>query len=98
MRSNWRECTLGDLVRVKHGYAFKGEFFGGEGTHVVLTPGNFEEAGGFKYKGEKEKWYSGPVPDDYVLNAGDLASSNAWRDLRRWRRRGQNGAIWLSVA
>ena len=72
MRSNWRECTLGDLVRVKHGYAFKGEFFGGEGTHVVLTPGNFEEAGGFKYKGEKEKWYSGPVPDDYVLNAGDL--------------------------
>jgi type I restriction enzyme S subunit len=72
MRSSWRECALGDLARIKHGYAFKGEFFGSTGTHVVLTPGNFHEAGGFKEKAEKAKWYSGPVPEDYVLDAGDL--------------------------
>jgi len=72
MRSTWRECALGDLARIKHGYAFKGEFFGSAGTHVVLTPGNFYEAGGFKEKADKAKWYSGPVPDEYVLDAGDL--------------------------
>lgn len=72
MRSNWRDCALGDLARIKHGYAFKGEFFGSAGTHVVLTPGNFHEAGGFKEKADKAKWYSGPVPKEYVLNAGDL--------------------------
>jgi type I restriction enzyme S subunit len=72
MPANWRECALGDLAQIKHGYAFKGEFFGSTGTHVVLTPGNFHEAGGFKERANKAKWYSGPVPDEYVLNAGDL--------------------------
>ena len=72
MRANWRECALGDLARIKHGYAFKGEFFGSTGTHVVLTPGNFHEAGGFKEKFDKAKWYSGTVPEEYVLDAGDL--------------------------
>ncbi len=72
MRSNWRDCALGELARIKHGYAFKGEFFGSAGTHVVLTPGNFHETGGFKEKADKAKWYSGPVPEEYVLDAGDL--------------------------
>jgi type I restriction enzyme S subunit len=68
----WRECKLGDLLEIRHGYAFKGEFFGTTGTHIVLTPGNFFDEGGFKSKGSDEKWYSGPVPSDYVLNEGDI--------------------------
>jgi type I restriction enzyme S subunit len=63
---------LGDLLNVKHGFAFLGQYFGEAGTHVVLTPGNFYERGGFKSKGEKEKWYSGPVPPEYVLRRGDV--------------------------
>ena len=72
MQATWHDCTLGDLICVKHGYAFKGEFFGTLGTHIVLTPGNFYETGGFKKKGDKEKWYSGSVPNEYVLCKGDL--------------------------
>jgi type I restriction enzyme S subunit len=68
----WRDLTLGDLLRIKHGHAFKGEFFGSMGTHVVLTPGNFHDNGGFKERPDKAKWYSGPVPEEYVLGAGDL--------------------------
>lgn len=68
----WRECRLGDLLEIKHGYAFLGEYFGNTGTHIVLTPGNFFDAGGFKAKGDKEKWYSGPIPSDYVLSEGDV--------------------------
>ena len=68
----WRDCKLGDLLEVKHGFAFLGEHFGSTGTHVVLTPGNFLEEGGFKERADKAKWYRGPIPEDYVLNEGDL--------------------------
>ena len=68
----WRSCKLGDLLEIKHGYAFQGEYFTNAGSHIVLTPGNFNEEGGFKDKGDKEKWYDGPIPSDYVLNEGDL--------------------------
>lgn len=68
----WRDCKLGDLLQIKHGFAFLGEHFADAGTHIVLTPGNFFDEGGFKHKGDKEKWYNGPIPADYVLNEGDL--------------------------
>ncbi|ALA57887.1 restriction endonuclease subunit S [Nitrospira moscoviensis] len=70
--ATWRNCKLGDLLEIKHGYAFQGEYFAGAGSHIVLTPGNFHDEGGFKDKGGKEKWYTGPVPSDYVLKEGDL--------------------------
>jgi type I restriction enzyme, S subunit len=70
--AQWRDCTLGDLLEIRHGFAFLGEHFADTGTHIVLTPGNFFDEGGFKHKGDKEKWYRGPIPADYVLEAGDL--------------------------
>ncbi len=69
---SWRHCKLGELLEIKHGFAFLGEHFATDGTHIVLTPGNFFDEGGFKHKGDKEKWYRGPIPSDYVLNEGDL--------------------------
>ena len=70
--AEWYDCTLGNLVDVKHGYAFLGEHFGSAGSHIVLTPGNFFDEGGFKKKGDRDKWYTGPIPKDYVLKEGDL--------------------------
>ena len=70
--STWNECRLGEVLRIKHGYAFKGEFFSDSGSHIVLTPGNFFDEGGFKVRGEKDKRYVGPIPADYVLSRGDL--------------------------
>ena len=67
-----RSVQLGDLFTIKHGYAFKGEHFGSEGSHIVLTPGNFFDEGGFKNKGDKEKWYSGKIPEEYILSQADL--------------------------
>ena len=69
---HWRDCKLGDLLDIMHGYAFLDEYFADSGTHIVLTPGNFRDEGGFKDKGDKEKWYRGPIPDEYVLQEGDL--------------------------
>lgn len=66
------EVKLGDLFRIKHGFAFKGEFFSDTGDLILLTPGNFEPHGGLKLKGEKEKFYSGDFPKEYLLSKGDL--------------------------
>jgi len=71
MAGDWSESSLGDLIDVKHGFAFQGEFIHDE-PHgdVLLTPGNFAIGGGFK--GDKFKYFDGPVPDDFVLAEGDL--------------------------
>lgn len=68
----WPSTTFSDLFRVKHGYAFKGEHFASEGPYVLLTPGNFNEEGGYRDQGEKTKYYTGDVPEGYVLEEGDL--------------------------
>ncbi|BBB66570.1 hypothetical protein UNDYM_2317 [Undibacterium sp. YM2] len=72
MANDWRDVSLGDLFKVKHGFAFKGEFFTEEPQDTVLvTPGNFAIGGGFQ--DGKRKYYIGPVPEDYVLKPGQVA-------------------------
>jgi type I restriction enzyme S subunit len=70
--TEWRELTLGDALRIRHGFAFKGEYFREDGKLIVLTPGNFIDAGGFKPKSGAEKYYDGPVPNGYLLGKGDV--------------------------
>jgi type I restriction enzyme S subunit len=68
----WNELALSELCDIKHGFAFEGEFFSAEGDYVLLTPGNFYEAGGYRDRGEKQKYFMGDIPRDYVLRRGDL--------------------------
>jgi len=70
--SEWREISLGEVIEILHGYAFKGEHFGQGGRTRLITPGNFYEAGGFRDRGESQKSYDAPVPDEYALSPGAL--------------------------
>jgi type I restriction enzyme S subunit len=71
LASEWKEKTLAALIDVKHGFAFPGENIRDEPSgDILLTPGNFSIGGGFK--GDKFKYFDGDVPEDYVLNDGDL--------------------------
>ena len=63
---------LGDGIHIKHGFAFIGEYFSDEGSYVVLTPGNFYEEGGFKSRPDKDRYYVGTFPSDYLLRRDDL--------------------------
>ena len=72
MVEGWEVCRLQDIIKIKHGFAFASEFFSTDGPHVLLTPGNFHEEGGFRWLGEKQKFYGGPVPEDYVLSPGQI--------------------------
>ena len=67
----WKEYKLGDVCKIKHGFAFKGCYFVDEPQkYVCVTPGNFSLKGGFK--NEKPKYYNGPIPEDYILKEDDL--------------------------
>lgn len=64
---------LGDLCKIKHGYAFKGKYIVQEKTdYILVTPGNFKIGGGFK--GDKFKFYNNPddIPTDYILKPNSL--------------------------
>lgn len=66
-----KEYRLGDIITIKHGYAFDGEHIVQEDNGIVLvTPGNFRIGGGFQE--EKCKFYSGEIPDGYALSSGDF--------------------------
>ncbi|WP_276783200.1 restriction endonuclease subunit S [Thalassolituus oleivorans] len=71
MSAEWPLKTLSDFIKIKHGFAFKGEYFKNEATDdLLVTPGNFAIGGGFK--ADKFKYYDGPVAQDYILQKGDL--------------------------
>lgn len=64
------EKRLGEIINIKHGYAFDGEHIVSDDNGIVLvTPGNFKIGGGFKE--EKCKFFTGEIPEDYILNNGD---------------------------
>jgi type I restriction enzyme, S subunit len=69
---SWREVQLGDAIHVKHGFAFKGQYFSDNGEKIILTPGNFNEQGGFRLRPGKDRFYIGDIPEDYILAEGDL--------------------------
>jgi type I restriction enzyme, S subunit len=70
--NDWREVQLGHLIHVKHGFAFKGEFFAETGADLVLTPGNFTIGGGLQVRPGKERYYTGDFPSEFRLRPGDL--------------------------
>jgi type I restriction enzyme S subunit len=68
----WKRIRFAKAFRVKHGFAFKSRYFDSEGPFVLLTPGSFNEQGGFRHQGDKTKYDTGDVPGNYLLNEGEL--------------------------
>ena len=69
---DWKEKSLDEVCEIKHGFAFKSKYFSTSGKYVLLTPGNFFEKGGYRDRGEKQKYYKGEIPDGFILKKGDL--------------------------
>lgn len=69
--TEWKECKLGDFIKIKHGYAFEGKSISFDDNNIVLvTPGNFAIGGGFQEK--KCKFFTSEYPEEYVLQTDDL--------------------------
>lgn len=70
---DWEERKLGDICSIKHGFAFKSEFFTNEESkYVLLTPGSFYESGGYREQGKKTKYYTGDIPEGFILKKGNF--------------------------
>ena len=68
----WVKSDLKQYISIKHGFAFKSEFFSDNGNFILLTPGSFYETGGFRNQGAKTKYYLGEVPEGYLLSKGSM--------------------------
>ncbi|MBL3527474.1 MAG: restriction endonuclease subunit S [gamma proteobacterium endosymbiont of Lamellibrachia anaximandri] len=69
----WKWARIGDILSLKHGFAFKSKYFTEIPTSYVLTtPGHFYETGGFRERGGKTKYYSEGVDAEFILEPGDL--------------------------
>lgn len=68
----WLISTLEKFIDIKHGFAFKSDYFRSEGEYILTTPGHFFEVGGFRDQGNKTKYYVGEVPKGYILKKGDV--------------------------
>ena len=69
----WAWARIGDLLSLKNGHAFKSKYFCEVKTEYTLTtPGNFYEEGGFRVRGDKTKFYDGPIEPEFVFKPNDL--------------------------
>lgn len=67
----WKECKLGEFIKIKHGYAFSGKNITDENTgKILVTPGNFHIGGGFK--SDKFKFFNDNYPKDYEFVGGEI--------------------------
>ena len=71
----WVERLIGDMVRITHGYAFKGKDFevsNDSALPIVLTPGNYTEAATLCFDSKNTKRLKTLPPEGYEFNVGDL--------------------------
>tara|TARA_B100000989_G_scaffold52001_1_gene34666 strand:+ start:3463 stop:4833 length:1371 start_codon:yes stop_codon:yes gene_type:complete len=70
-RIDWKETQLGDLISIKHGFAFPGKNITDlETDNILVTPGHFNIGGGFK--NVHKKFFNGDIDEEYILEEGDL--------------------------
>ncbi len=74
MAGKWERVRLGDLVKIVHGWPFKSEYFTEErtGRPIVISIGNFQYTGGFRFESTTVKEYTADYPKEYELTPGDI--------------------------
>lgn len=74
MEGEWVKTRLGDLVKITHGWPFKSEHFTEErlGRPIIVSIGNFQYSGGFRFESTTIKEYAADYPKEYELAPGDI--------------------------
>jgi type I restriction enzyme S subunit len=80
-QSGWEAARVGEVLRIEHGFAFRGEYFLTSGSDVLLTPKNFRPEGGLDVAPARCKYYDGPIDQRFVLKPGDIVV--AMTDLKQ---------------
>lgn len=70
--SEWKRYKLGELLSIKHGWAFKSENYVKDSKTALVTLRNISEDSRFVFDAHKTTYYGGEYPEEYNLNEGDL--------------------------
>lgn len=73
MTIGWNPTRLGEVVKIKHGFAFSGMAENADSSlPVVVGIGNFDYAGGFRFGSTTVKRFIGNYPPEFTLTPGDV--------------------------
>lgn len=73
MKDGWEWKRLGDLCRIEHGFAFKGEEMAeANDGPIVVNIGNFVYSGGFRFESTRIQRYRGDYPKRFELTPGEV--------------------------
>ena len=71
--NGWVPTRFGEMAHVDHGWPFKSpEYSTDPQDPVVVSIGNFDYTGGFRFDRSTIKHYAGAFPGEFTLKAGDL--------------------------
>lgn len=63
---------LGDILQIKHGYAFKSENYVDKSPYALVTLANISSSNNFQFTPEKTTYYGADFPDEFKLYEDDL--------------------------
>lgn len=63
---------LGDILRIKHGYAFKSENYVEKSPFALVTLANISGSNNFQFTPEKTTYYGADFPNEFMLYEDDL--------------------------
>ena len=66
------KCKLGDLLTIKHGYAFKSGNYVKHSKFALVTLANISESNNFQIDESKTTFYGADFPKEFILSDGDL--------------------------
>lgn len=67
-----KRIKLGELFKIKQGYAFKSKNYVSNGSYALCTLANISESNSFQYKPHKTTYYGKDFPTDFLLQENDL--------------------------
>ena len=66
------KVKLGELLKIKHGFAFKSENYVDESKYALVTLANISASNNFQFNRDKTTFYGASFPMDFILQEDDL--------------------------
>lgn len=66
------KVKLGEILKIKHGFAFKSGNYVDESEYALVTLANISSTNNFQFNKDKTTFYGASFPDDFILKEDDL--------------------------
>ena len=66
------KVKLGEILKIKHGFAFKSENYVDESKYALVTLANISSTNNFQFNRDKTTFYGAQFPDGFILKEDDL--------------------------